>query len=343
MSVSCLLAVSALLAGLASAADTDAVKQAAERVRQLSEKAPGSLGAEFRTMAAKSLQPRYPDLAKQLSPPAPAPATPRPTAPAGGTRPAPPPELAAIQKRIGQMRGLPTDADRAKLALEITADIRALPAGIAKLGPASSLGNLATEGDLGKDALDAVAATLALALRETPVSAAGYIQLARLVRYEHVTPPPADPALDAAMAVLALRDEMLQDAGFTLTGLDGKSYSLDALRGRVVLLNFWATWCPPCRKEMPDLEKLYQQFQKKGLVVLAVSDEKRETVEKFLAERHYSFPILLDPDRKVNDTFNVEGIPKSFLFDRQGKLAAQAIDMRTERQFLEMFRAAGLE
>ena len=343
MSLSRLLVVSLLLAGLAPAADTDAIKQAAERVRQLSEKAPGSSGAEFRAMAAKSLQPRYPDLANQLSPPAPAPATPRPAAPARGMRPAPPPELAAIQKSIGQMRGLPTDADRAKLVLEVTAGIRALPTGIAKLGPATSLSNLATEGDLGKDALDAVAATLALALRESPGSAAGYIQLARLVRYEHVTPPPADPALDAATAVLMLRDEMLQSAGFTLTGLDGKSYSLDGLRGRVVLLNFWATWCPPCRKEMPDMEKLYQRFENKGLVVLAVSDEKRETVEKYLAEHHYSFPILLDPDRQVNDTFNVEGIPKSFLFDRSGRLAAQAIDMRTERQFLEMFRAAGLE
>jgi len=341
MSFSRLATVSVLLAGLA-AADIDAVKQAAERVRQLSEKAPGSLGAEFRAMAAKSLQPRYPDLANQLSPPAP-PATPRPAMPAGGPRPVPPPELAAIQKSIGQMRGLPTDDDRARLVLETTTAIRALPAGIAKLGPAYSLSNLVTEGDLGKDALNAVAATLTLALRESPASAAGYIQLARLVRYEHATPPPPNPALDAAIAVLALRDEMLQNAGFTLTGLDGKSYALDGLRGHVVLLNFWATWCPPCRKEMPDMEKLYRQFEKQGLVVLAVSDEKRETVEKYLAERHYSFPILLDPDRKVNDTFSVEGIPKSFLFDRQGKLAAQAIDMRTERQFLEMFRSAGLE
>lgn len=292
-------------------------------------------------MTAKSLQPRYPDLANKLSLAAPMPANPRPATPAGGTRPAPPPELAAIQKSIGQMRGLPTDADRAKSVLQVTADIRALPVGI-KLGPASSLSNLATEGDLGEDALNAVAATLALALRETP-RAASYIQLAKLVRYEHVTPPPTDPALDAATAVLVLRDEMLQDAGFTLTGLDGKSYNLDSLRGSVVLLNFWANWCPPCRKEMPDMEKLHQRFEKKGLVVLAVSDEKRETVEKFLAEHHYTFSMLLDPDRKVNDTFNVEGIPKSFLFDRKGKLVAQAIDMRTERQFLEMFRAAGLE
>ena len=158
-----------------------------------------------------------------------------------------------------------------------------------------------------------------------------------------MSPPPADPALDAATALLELRDQVLQETGFSLTALDGKVYNLDALRGHVVLLNFWATWCPPCRKEMPDMQKLYERFKEKGLIVLAVSDEKRETVEGFLAKQDYTFPILLDPDRKTNTAFYVEGIPKSFLFDRQGRLAAQSIDMRTESQFLAMFKSAGLE
>ena len=73
----------------------------------------------------------------------------------------------------------------------------------------------------------------------------------------------------------------------TLTGLDGKTYSLAALRGKVVLLNFWATWCPPCRKEMPDMEKLSRAYADKGL---AVSDEPRETVEPFIAKQQYTFP-----------------------------------------------------
>jgi peroxiredoxin len=132
-------------------------------------------------------------------------------------------------------------------------------------------------------------------------------------------------------------------SGFTLTALDGKTYSLDTLRGKVVLLNFWATWCPPCRREMPDMDKLYQRLASKGLVVLAVSDEKRETVEGFLAKQNYTFPVALDEGRKVNSAFGIQGIPNSFLFDREGKLVGEAIDMRTERQFLEMFKAAGLE
>ena len=130
---------------------------------------------------------------------------------------------------------------------------------------------------------------------------------------------------------------------FVRPDLDNKRLDLKAYRGKVVLLNFWATWCPPCRREMPDMEKLYQRFSGKGLVVLAVSDEKRETVEDFLKKQNYTFPVLLDSDRKVNAAFGIEGIPNSFLFDRQGKLVAQSIDMRTERQFLEMFQTAGLE
>ncbi|HYW47129.1 MAG TPA: TlpA disulfide reductase family protein [Bryobacteraceae bacterium] len=254
-----------------------------------------------------------------------------------------PPEVNSIQQRIGKMRGLPTDADRAKLAIEVAKDIRALPPGPAKLSLANSICNLATEGDLGKEALAAVAAALEQAMRETPADAGAYFELASLVRYEHVPAPPSDPSLDAADAVLALRQQMVQGNDFTLPGLDGKQYTLRALRGRVVLVNFWATWCPPCRKEMPDMEKLYRAFEKKGFTVLAISDEARETVAGYLQKQDYTFPILLDPGGTAHAAFGVSGIPKSFLFDREGNLAAEAMDMRTERQFLEMLKSAGLE
>jgi peroxiredoxin len=84
-------------------------------------------------------------------------------------------------------------------------------------------------------------------------------------------------------------------------------------------------------------------FEKKGLVILAVSDEDRETVAGFLEKQHYTFPVLLDPGRRTHDAFSVEGIPKSFIFDAEGRLVAQAIDMRTERQFLDLLKQAGLE
>lgn len=77
--------------------------------------------------------------------------------------------------------------------------------------------------------------------------------------------------------------------------------------------------------------------------MIAVSDEDRATVEPFLAKNRYSFAVALDPGRKVNTAFSVGGIPKSFIFDREGHLAAQAIDMRTEAQFMELLKLAGLE
>jgi peroxiredoxin len=110
-----------------------------------------------------------------------------------------------------------------------------------------------------------------------------------------------------------------------------------------LLVNFWATWCPPCRKEMPDLETIYRRFKERGLVILAISDEDASKVQPFIQKHKFSYPILLDPGRKVNETFRVFGIPKSFLYDRNGRLVAQAIDMRTQRQFLEMLGHAGLE
>jgi peroxiredoxin len=252
-----------------------------------------------------------------------------------------PPAETAILERMRKLRDLP-DAERAKAVLELAQAIQNLPKG-AKANWASSLANLATEGDNGADALTAVAAALGQGIQESAPSARAYIELAQLIRYEHTRAPFSDPSLDAADAVLALRERVHQEAGFTLTGMDGKTYSLAALRGKVVLLNFWATWCPPCRKEMPDMETLYRRFESRGLVVIAVSDEERETVAGFLEKQHYTFPVLLDPDRKTNDAFGVEGIPKSFIFDAQGRLVAQAIDMRTERQFLELLKQAGLE
>jgi peroxiredoxin len=138
-------------------------------------------------------------------------------------------------------------------------------------------------------------------------------------------------------------DRRREQADFTLNGLDGTSWTLKEQHGKVVVLNFWATWCPPCRKEMPDLQALYQQFAKQGLVILAISDEDAGKVKPFISERKITYPILLDPGRKVNELFQIAGIPKTFVYDRSGKLVAQSIDMRTRGQFLEMLGQAGLK
>jgi peroxiredoxin len=145
------------------------------------------------------------------------------------------------------------------------------------------------------------------------------------------------------MAQLEADDRKREHPEFTLKDPSGKTWIFSELRGKVVLVNFWATWCPPCRKEMPDLETLYQRFRTKGFVVLGISDEEAAKVDPFIRERKVSFPVLLDPGRKVNEMFAVEGIPKSFVYDREGKLVSQSIDMRTQKQFLEMLSKAGLD
>lgn len=256
---------------------------------------------------------------------------------------------AALAKKLGTLRSL-SDVDRTKATLELALDIRKLDAGKNKLSLAGSLANLSTEGDFGRDTLQTVADTLVQAVKETPPAAATpseppyvYVQLAQLARYEKIKVDLHANAYTAAMAKLDALEQIRAKADFTLTDLTGKSWTLSALKGKVVLVNFWATWCPPCRKEMPDLEVLYNRFKDKGFVVLSISDEDRSKVDPFIAEHKYTYPILLDPGRKVNEAYKVDGIPKNFIYNREGKLVAQSIDMRTQRQFLELLAVAGLK
>jgi len=253
-----------------------------------------------------------------------------------------------IVDQLRGLRSLPDDV-RARTTKDLALQIRQLPVTPNKLRLAGALSNLSTEGDFGHDTLQEVANTLAAALREQPQPGKDgepdslYVELASLLRYEHVQVFLDTPQFAAAMAKLEADDAKRQQADFTLSDLQGKTWNLKDQRGKVVLLNFWATWCPPCRKEMPDLEALYSRFKDKGFVVLAISDEEAAKVRPFLAERNITYPVLLDPGRKVHEQLEIEGIPKSFVYDRDGKLVAQSIDMRTQRQFLEMLAQAGLQ
>lgn len=253
-----------------------------------------------------------------------------------------------IVEQLRTLRNL-DDSVRSRTTKELAMRIRQLPVVPNKLRLAEALANLSTEGDFGHDTLQEVTTTLATVLREQPPSEekgdpnSMYVELASLVKYEHMQGSSDNPQFAAAMAKLEADDGKRRRADFTLTDLRGKSWHLQELRGKVVLVNFWATWCPPCRKEMPDLQALFDKYKDQGFVVLAISDEDAGKVKPFIAERKINYPVLLDPGRKVNEAFVVEGIPKSFVYDRSGKMIAQSIDMRTRGQFLQMLAQAGLQ
>jgi cytochrome c biogenesis protein CcmG, thiol:disulfide interchange protein DsbE len=110
---------------------------------------------------------------------------------------------------------------------------------------------------------------------------------------------------------------------FTLTNLDGQSVHLSDYQGQVVLLNFWASWCPPCRAEMPAIQQVYQNYRGQGLVVLAINASYQDTpaaMQTLLGSFAHSFPILLDKDSSVNRLYAVNSLPSTFFIDRQGTI-----------------------
>lgn len=257
-------------------------------------------------------------------------------------------EHKAIMERIEHLRDTP-DAERGEVTRKLAIQIRSIEDIGARLSLAAGLASLATEGDFGQKTLQEVATTLAQALDANPPRtpngkpAMEYVTLAQLARYENVTVTLKHPQYSFALAELKSQDRARAAADFTLNDLSGAAWNLKSLKGKVVVVNFWATWCPPCRKEIPDLEALYQKFKDRDLVVLGISDEKRDVVFDYVSKHPMTYPILLDPGRKTNTAFFVAGIPRTFIFDRTGKIAAQAIDMRTERQFLALLEKAGLK
>lgn len=117
---------------------------------------------------------------------------------------------------------------------------------------------------------------------------------------------------------------------FSAPNLDGQAMRLSAYRGQVVLVNVWATWCPPCREEMPSMERLYQKLADRGFVILAVSQDETgaDGVKTFVEQTKVTFPVLLDPDGNVGRSYGVWGYPESFLVDRTGNIVEHVVGPR---------------
>jgi thiol-disulfide isomerase/thioredoxin len=255
----------------------------------------------------------------------------------------------AIREGIGHLRSLP-DAERGPRTGELARQIAALPPSKDKNSFAIALSHLSTEGDPGRDNLQAVTTTLAQALLETPMPVKGdiglspYSELAELVRYESMTVP-EDMKNNAdfvkATEALVAEDNEISKIDFTLRDIHNRKWTLSELRGKVVMVNFWATWCPPCRVELPNLDLIADQYASQ-VVILALTDEDPFKVTNLLRGHESHFNILFDEGHKVGKQFRVNGLPRTFVFDRNGKLVTQSIDMRTQRQFLNMLAQAGV-
>lgn len=129
---------------------------------------------------------------------------------------------------------------------------------------------------------------------------------------------------------------------FTLHSLDGQEVRLSELRGRVVILDYWATWCPSCRSAMPGLELLYRQLKGEGLLVLGIDDENSEEQRAFLEEFGYSFSSLVDPASKVKNLYNARGIPTTIIIDKEGKIRSYEVGEATYESLWKGLQAIGI-
>lgn len=125
---------------------------------------------------------------------------------------------------------------------------------------------------------------------------------------------------------------------FTLQGLDGRMVSLSDYRGKVVLLNIWATWCPPCVAEIPSLDKLYKMFRDEDFELLAVSVDEggKRDVENFMKNKNMSFPVLLDPSGGIQRLYRTSAVPESFIIRKDGTVDNKivgAIDWASPKVF----------
>jgi len=145
--------------------------------------------------------------------------------------------------------------------------------------------------------------------------------------------PPAGQglALDEGVRELDLirppRAKRAED--FTVALVRGETLKLREQRGKAVMINFWATWCPPCREEMPAMERLYRRHRERGFVLLAVSvDTDASLVRPFLEHHKLTFPVALDAKMELANTYGVRALPSSFLIDRNGYMTALALGPR---------------
>jgi thiol-disulfide isomerase/thioredoxin len=140
---------------------------------------------------------------------------------------------------------------------------------------------------------------------------------------------PAHPPDPLATLLVQPLPEPLPAPALSLRGMDGRPLRLDDLKGQVVFLNFWATWCVPCRQEMPAMERLYQNYRERGFAVVAVNfRESKAEIQRFVKELSLSFPVGMDAEGTGAHAFGVRGLPVTYLLGRDGRILWKAIGSR---------------
>jgi peroxiredoxin len=141
-------------------------------------------------------------------------------------------------------------------------------------------------------------------------------------------------------AVSSLHAQVGEQApAFSLTNSEGKNVTLDDFKGKVVVLNFWATWCPPCRAEIPDFINVYKKYRSKGVEIVGISLDHKgwEVVRPFIKHNKINYPVLLGDQRIARSYGNVRSIPTTFIIDKKGTIVDQHVGVMTEKDLVRKF------
>jgi cytochrome c biogenesis protein CcmG/thiol:disulfide interchange protein DsbE len=124
---------------------------------------------------------------------------------------------------------------------------------------------------------------------------------------------------------------------WSLPGLDGKTVNLSDFKGKVVILDFWATWCPPCREEIPSFIQIQKEFADKGVVVVGVAldEEGAKVVKPFAKKKGINYPLVIGKTSTTEDYGGIEGIPTTFIINAEGKIVAKHVGLTTKEEFLK--------
>lgn len=161
------------------------------------------------------------------------------------------------------------------------------------------------------------------------------------------TPPEQAKEVDELSIEGLEREEQNELVGkkapdFKLESFAGDSVSLQSLRGNVVVLDFWATWCGPCREAHPHLQKLHEDLQDQGLIVLGINSEDEQTVESYMDHNNYTFTNLVDLNQSVAESYNITTIPSVYIIDREGMISSHLLGYQPESRLRKAIDKAGL-